>query len=185
MKAKFHFIILTLVCSFTSCSTTVAPEINKSFIEDINLSRLVGKYQNLGVGGKESEPHYLSSVILPKSKTPDKLIEIIEVKKISENILLIEAKTKERTLEHQEFVEGKDFEIKNGRIWLGRKADWSFAHPAGNPLIGHASNEVSLGIDESGNGKFQSAGHIIGTLFVIIPVVLFDKEEISFKKIEP
>lgn len=169
----------------SACNTLKTPDKNLPFAKEVNLISLEGKYQNRAEGAVGSQAVYLSNLIFPNSNIKHDSIDIIEVKKIANDALLVGACKSSQLITSKDFKEARDFKIENGRIWLIRKSEFSFASPAGNPFIGYLSNKQSIGIDEAGNGKIEKSTFLIGTAFVIIPIAGNDKEELRFNRLSP
>lgn len=182
---KFERLILfALALSLlNSCSTLKEPDKNLPFAKEVGLTRLEGKYRNKADGSVKSEAVYLSKLIFPNTDIKHDLINVVEVKKLSEDTLLAGACQSNKLVTSRKYKEGKDFKIEKGRIWLVKKSDFSYASPAGNPFIGYFSENQSIGIDEAGNGKLEQNVLVIGTAFVIIPVAGNDKEELRFNRV--
>lgn len=179
-----HVLFYSLAFVFLiSCSTLKEPDKNLPFKREISLSKLEGKYQNRADGSAKSSAAYLSKLIFPEISIEHELINIVEVKRISEHALLTGACQSNKLITSRIYKEGQDFKIEKGRIWLVKQSDFSFTSPAGNPFIGYFSENQSIGIDEAGNGKLEQNTLMIGTAFVILPVVGNDKEELRYNRV--
>lgn len=170
---------------FSSCSHHKSvPKNNLPFSSKLQLSQLVGKYQNNSDAPEKEFPVTLSNILFPNSKF-SQFVDYIEVKKISEKTLKVLAVSKDQVLESREFKLEKDFTIKDGRVMLKKESELSLLYPAGNPVLGYGQSRKSIGIDIAGNGKLQTNTFGLGTAFVVIPFAISTQSEVRFNRISP
>jgi len=176
--------LLTLVVLQSGC-INFGPKDNVDFGQIESITDLEGVYQNAGEEDNKyadpARPTYLSSIIWPKAKDFNhKAVETIAVRAVGHDTLVVKAIGNGKTIKEGTFVEGKDFILRSGRIQL----EWHLlpGHGAGNPLIGIYYEDIDLGLDQRGHGKFRVSGALAGLIYVI-PMVLGGYDDVRFVKI--
>ena len=165
-----------LYCFVCGCVTSAPPE-NLSFAEIEQLHEVEGVYSNRG----EPPPLYLSEVIWPGGlDAPDRQVRHIEVRAVDANTLQVSAIGHDNSIIQRDlFVEGKEFELDHGVIRLK-------ARPIGGvsaDALGIGYEEIALGIDEAGHGKYRLKGMAAGAAFLVLPVVAGVSEEVRFQRL--
>ncbi|QFI37453.1 hypothetical protein FR932_06205 [Moritella marina ATCC 15381] len=176
--------IVILVFVLSGCVMSSAPENNADFSDKTKLESFVGCYANVGESGFEGPQRLLSEAIWPKSTIEHNKIEFVEVDLASETSVLVAAKSKlNESVYKSKFVEGQDFEIKNGQVTLNSEFSGSLAGESGNPFIGVAGGSIMIGLDENGHGKMSESATFVGTAFIFIPVAGHSTDSIRFLKL--
>ena len=181
MRSHLEFgkpLILACLLSYTVCGcVTSAPPENLSFAEIEQLHEVEGIYSNRG----EPPPLFLSEVIWPGGlDAPDRQVRHIEVRAVDAKTLQVSAIGRDSSVIQRDlFIEGKDFELHHGVIRLK-------ARPIGEvsgDAVGIGYEEISLGIDEAGHGKYRFKGMAAGAAFLVLPVVAGVSEEVRFQRL--
>jgi hypothetical protein len=159
---------------------------NNSAFGSIETTRdLEGVYQNIGEGKPENRPIYLSTLIWPKDKEINhNKIETIEVRVVSDNTIIIRALGRPDVgiIKEEKFIEGKDFEIHFGRIRLRQSVGFS-GSKLGDPIVGPTYEDVELGLDIEGQGKYKDNYSVVGLVYLVLPVAMSESNEVRFVRI--
>jgi hypothetical protein len=178
------FLLPLLFLSLVGCMMTSRPPDNTNFVHIKTIKELEGIYQNLGVREAGAPPIYLSSIIWPKDSVMNHAaILAVDVKVTGDRTLLIKAVKGNEVVKEDTFIERKDFEISSGRISLTQKAGIA-GFKSGEPLIGPYYEQVELGLDQRGNGKYRSKGGVVGLVYSFLPIAMSSSEEVRFVKIK-
>lgn len=180
---RLHIAILLIFALLSACVTT-APLNNSPFSAIDNIGQLEGAYKNKGDGGPtEKVSLYLSRVLWPDEKTLNhESIDIIEVKKQTEDTLIVNALQGSATVKTAKFTYGKDFKIEEGIIVL--KSEVNIAgFKAGEPLVGFYAGGTQIGLDEKGHGKFHSSGTAAGLAYMFLPIAVSGSQDVRFYRI--
>lgn len=175
----FLFPLLLIGCIFTS-----RPPNNAGFGDSINLHDLEGIYQNLGERKPGASPFYLSAIIWPKAEDIlHEAVETVEIKVSEGNKLIVKAHRNNGVEKEDTFVEGKDFKFRSGRILLQRGFKIA-GFEDGVPALGPYYERIELGIDKTGQGKYEHRVFFAGLAFLVMPVALGESEDVRFIKID-
>jgi len=176
-----------IVCATTiflsGCFTSGPPD-NLGFSEIVQLNDLDGVYENLGEGG--SFELRLSQLVWPDVEDLEHTqINRIEVRAIDKNTLSVTATDKIAVIvKDEDFVAGKDFKIKDGVIQLSRRVvippldSESMTH-----FLGIGYEDVDIGLDEAGHGKYRSKGVTGGLLFMWFPIAAGGSNDVRFRRL--
>lgn len=170
------FIILLLFLTLWGCSRHIAPENNKDFQRSTELSHIAGTYKNFG------DPTGSLSNILWGDEVPHGGIELIQVSVYGKHVV-VNAIKNECVFYSQEYIEGKDFKIKQGKITLNKDVA-ILSRGAGDPLAGPSIHTIELGLDTEGHGKYQSREYLAGLIFMMVPVAGSDTTDIRFTRVK-
>jgi hypothetical protein len=167
----------------SGCFTT-GPADNLGFADIEQLSDLDGVYQNMG------EPVSMG-ILLSHLIWPDveglyhTRIDRIEVRAVDADTLEVTGQdSSERVVQRGIFVEGKDFKISGGTIQLSRKIQAPPDAESATHFLGVAYEDVDLGLDEAGHGKYRSGGVAGGLVLMFIPIVVGGSDEVRFNRID-
>lgn len=171
-------LIVLLLFSLTLCGCThhIAPENNKGFQRTTELNHIAGTYKNFG------DPKGSLSNILWGDEVSHGDIDLIQVS-VSGKHVVVNAIKNGCVFYVKEYVEGRDFVIKGGRITLNRDIAILSRGP-GDPLAGPSIYTIELGLDTEGHGKYQSREYLAGLMFMMIPVAGSDTTDIRFSRVE-
>lgn len=173
-------VLLTLILS--SCVLNSAPKDNVAFGDVSSLQQLQGNYQNAGIGGGAAVT-YLSAIIWPDPKLDHKGIDRVLVTARNTNTLLVQAYSANSVVKEGVFVEGKDFHLANGRLHLKRDVS-ILGFRAGEPILGAGYENVEIGLDGSGQGKYQQDFAVAGLVFALFPAAFVGSSEVRFVKLQ-
>lgn len=163
---------------------STGPANNISFSNMKQITELEGIYKNLGEGGSDLPPFYLSTVVWPTAKDiKHESIDKIVVSTMDDKVIIVKAFSGEDLIKEENFEGEKDFKLKNGKIHLKQKVSISLAYPSGNPFIGTAYEETVIGIDTQGQGKLRQKAAFAGTVFLFIPLAGGVTDDVRFVKI--
>jgi hypothetical protein len=185
---KLKILIAALILSILSGCVMdhTQPKVNLDFSSTKNQNQFNGLYRNFGEPGG-----YLSSIIwknkiLKSNKSDNEIahkdIQFIEILN-NDTQFTVNAISNDCITYSQQYQAGQDFKISKGKIVLNRKLDL-LTRGSGDILVGPSYEQIEIGIDESGNGKFKDAAYFAGLGFLIIPIAGFDIREIKFEKID-
>jgi len=165
-------ILIVIVCvALQGCVITGDADQGAEFAQLDDLRSVAGCYQNRGEQPSNTQDRYLSQVFWPGPPELDhKLIDYIEVSVTPTQVVVARALSGSNLVRKGEFHEGQHFEFRSGTITVKNKLFGSMAYPADNPFIGAGRTFVTLGIDESGQGRLTEKDTFAGTAFLIIPV---------------
>lgn len=76
------------------------------------------------------------------------------------------------------FVEGEDFELNAGSIFLGSNFEG-----ANDIAVGASYSRSVIGLDMEGNGKYRSSGAAAGVALLVIPIAVIGRSDIRFKRV--
>ena len=169
-------LVFMLAAMQTSCvSYHVAPK-TENFDNIHDLQQLEGVYQNRGQSNGQA--FYLSAILWRDLDTADNnAIEEIEVRSVGNKRLLVTARSGKSVIREKIFEEEIDFKIVDGRIRIQQKIGM-----ANEGFAGPTYKSAELGLDSSGNGKYNSTFAFTGLAF-LIPVAAYENEEVRFVKI--
>ncbi len=176
------FLILMLFVS--GCSYYTGPAEKVQTIENIRIEDLTGLYINAG-----DPSGYLSQFIwgedrlhanVIRSDIEHHQITMIQVLATGNNVD-IEAVYNGCVAHHNTYIQGKDFEINNGKILLHTE-NHLLSRGGDDPLLGPSSQKVFLMLDINGNGIYRDESFAAGLVYLIIPVAVSNLSEIRFKK---
>ena len=159
------------------------PTDNVPFANIQSVKSLEGTYKNVGDTG-ESGPRNirLSALIWPAKDVPHEQISEVEIVAIDQASVRVSGLAEGRVLKQSTFVQGKDFHIHNGRITLRRRASMA-GFKSGEPMLGPYYETAELGLDQRGNGRYESNFATAGLVFMFLPMALGAKEEVRFARI--
>lgn len=168
--------VCLLFCLVCGCVTSAPPD-NLSFAKIEQLHEIEGVYSNRG----EPPPLFLSELIWPGGLgAPGRQVRHIEVRAVDAKTLQVSAIGRDNSvIQRDVFVEGKDFELHHGVIRLK-------ARPIGEvsaDAVGIGYEEIVLGIDEAGHGKYRLKGMAAGAAFLVMPMVAGVSEEVRFQRL--
>lgn len=149
------------------------------------LTDFEGTYQNRGQPSRfhATRIQFLSAILWPDGNVKHAEIETIDVKAINADSLVVRALSERGVEKESTFVEGKDFALVDGQIHL--KDEVRMWRGPGDPLFGPTYEHVALGIDRQGQGKYRQDAAGAGLVFMILPIVVTDREDIRFLRVEP
>ncbi len=190
-KIKLFFLLILL----SGCVSSSVPPENAPFADSLKLSELVGRYANTGISNSSAPKYYLSKIIWPKENIDHTKINSIEVIQVDDKSLQVTAKSQSKSIKSETFVLGKNFDIKNGSIFLESSANTGIIGNEGPGAIGlglvRTSEQTVIGIDKQGHGKFlkkKNEAGIVNIGFVLVltfPVVTSDTVEVRFSRLQP
>lgn len=163
---------------------TSGPPGNLGFSDIEHLSDLDGVYGNLGEG--ESGELRLSNLVWPDAEGLDHpRIDRIEVRAIASDTLTVTATDKSNgVIKSANFVEGEDFKISDGVIQLSRRM---IAPPLDAEAITHflglGYEDVDIGLDQAGHGKYRSKGVAGGLVFMWFPIAAGGSDDVRFRRL--
>jgi hypothetical protein len=168
----------------SACSFSQAPAGNVDFARLTRLDDFNGRFLNHGEGAPGTNPVPLSSIIWPAGDSHLNHAEIvsIEVQAIGETALQVRAIGAHGPLREQVFVAGRDFNLVDGRIRIHRAFNL-LSGGAGDPLVGPRYEELEIGLDEAGHGKYKSSFTGAGLVFLMVPVAVSGTDEVRFPRI--
>ena len=178
----FNFLIISVVL-FSGCVMFTAPPDNKGFYDIASLYDLEGKYSNEGEassvhGGK---PH-LSRFIWGSDRSLDhERISTIEVKALNAKTLFVKAYIQNDICKSATFVEGVDFKFNNGKITLLREAG---IYKEGGVIVGPYYENIEIGIDKRGDGKYRQKYSVAGLAYLVLPVAAGGRDDFRFKRLD-
>jgi hypothetical protein len=171
------------VVLMTSCVMFTSPPDNKGFYEITSLYDLEGKYSN---EGEASNLHggnpYLSQFIWNSDITLNHdQIDTIEVKALNVKTILVNAYIKNDIRKSATFVEGTDFELNNGKLTLTREAG---VYQEGSIIVGPYYENIEIGIDKRGDGKYRQKYLVAGLAYLVLPVAVGGRDDFRFKRLD-
>jgi len=177
-----RFICFAALALLSGCFTT-GPTDNLGFADIEQLSDLDGVYQNRGE--PESAQLWLSQIVWPDV---DGLfhggIDRIEVRVADAQSLEVTAMDASSTVVRRDiFVEGVDFKLSSGVLQLGHNVHAPPNVEAAFHYAGLAYEDVNLGLDKAGHGKYQSKGVTAGVALMFIPIAAGGSDEVRFRRI--
>ncbi|WP_202346762.1 hypothetical protein [Marinobacter sp. MC3] len=161
-------IAMFLFCA--GCASTEVAEEDTGFAESPSLEAFIGCYRNCSDPSDGSAPVCLTSIIWPDVFTAETRPQAVYIQQGDGKSLVASAISNGTVLKQSQFREGKDFELKAGRIELKRDYIASGAREPGNPFIGVVTSKTLLGLDDSGQGRISQSTAFAGTGFLVIPV---------------
>lgn len=188
MQFCFHFLgrvrSIWVVATMLGGCFTSAPPGNLDFAEIGQLSDLDGVYRNLGEA--PSLQLRLSELVWPDAEDLDHAaIERIDVRAVDAETLAVTATDKGgAVIRRENFVEGEDFKIRDGAIQLRKRMVGTPADAeAAAHFLGMGYEDVDLGLDQAGHGKYRSKGMVAGTVFIFIPIAAGGSDEVRFRRL--
>ncbi len=181
MRTLLAMIMLTLVAGCIFGRSDYA-----DFDAARRLTDFEGTYQNRGQPSRfhATRVQFLSAILWPKDNVEHAQVETIEVRAINADSLVVRALSERGVEKESTFVEGKDFTLVDGQIRLKDEVRVAGTR-AGDPFVGPIYEHVALGIDRQGQGKYRQDGAGAGLVFMLLPFVYTDREDIRFLRIEP
>ena len=166
------------------CAFHEGPKDNHEFIKITSPHQLDGVFKNEGDPNGQLSRIIWSGDTLGVNENGNEIlhheIDLISVSSI-EKSLIVKAIIESCVVAEKEYVLGKDFEIKNGKIsWI--KDVSLLTRGPGDPLVGPGYSWEDIGIDTEGNGKFRTGEYYAGLVYLIFPVALSGKTDIRFEK---
>ncbi len=186
MKQINNFLFLLWITSiFSGCVGWIdsKPENNVDFAMIEQLSDLDGTYQSQGEVESGEAFSSLSWLIWPDKELDHKAILNIEVKAINDTTIQVKGMGAEGVVKESILVQGKDFKLKSGRIQIRRGAQVS-GFKRGEAFIGPVYENIELGLDQRGDGKYKSGNFAAGLVFSVVPFAFGGSEEIRFKRVK-
>lgn len=148
-----------------------------------SLQDIEGVYQNRGEREQGTAPIYLSAIIWPnRTEINHSAVTAVEVTVTVSNTITVRALREDGIEKEDTFVEGKDFELRSGRVRLKRKAGITGLR-TGEPLVGSYLESVELGLDTEGHGKYKQQISAAGLAYLVIPVAVTGSDEVKFVRI--
>jgi hypothetical protein len=175
---------LCIVTLLGGC-VNLRPPGNSDFTDIRSLRDLDGKYQNQGerAGKANLRPAYLSAVVWSgANEMTHAKIDTIEVKMLNDTTVVVRALKSGHVEKESLFVEGQDFEFKSGRIRLKRR-QWIMGFERGDVVVGPAYENVELGLDKKGAGKYRNEGGVAGLAFLFLPIAFGGREDVRFVRL--
>ncbi len=186
MKSFLMFCQIFCIAFMQIGCSIYGPENNADFNQINKIQDLEGVYRNLGEQDRRADSLvqvYLSSIIWSGTESLDhKAIDSVEVRALDDTTLVAKAHSGSAIIKSSLFVRGKDFEIHSGKIHIQRGMVPSVAYPPGNPVIGVIYQDINLGLDKDGHGKYRTETAIVGLVF-LIPMAVGGHEDIRFVRI--
>jgi hypothetical protein len=174
MKLRFMFAVLSIF--LYGCVFNSGPENNQDYDQVTKLSELAGIYKNKG------EPSlYLSGIIQMGGDVAPKEIEFVEVSS-TEDSLVAKAIRNGCSIHERRYILGRDFKISNGKIVLHRDFILLSAG-AGDVLVGPKYEQITLGIDAGGHGKFRQSGSAAGLVLLLFPFAATGARDVRFERV--
>ena len=183
MKPLLNLLLVIAIAS--GCVS--APPNNSGFSKLDTIYELQGSYKNKGERDNNGSPYpiYLSFVIWPNETTlKHEELETIEVVVVSKNSISVKALSKRGVEKEETFIEGKHFDITDGRISL-KRGFRIVGTKSGEPRVGPGYERVELGIDKKSQGKLRSDGAVVGLVYMFFPFAFAVREDVRFIRIEP
>ncbi|TAM45794.1 MAG: hypothetical protein EPN55_07235 [Gammaproteobacteria bacterium] len=179
MRTKTTQLLIGSMLIISGCISS-GPDNNAGFGHIEKIEDIEGIYKNSGEGRTSSHTIYLSRIIWPKEKGLEhKDIETIHVRKIDNHTLVVKAVVNTVVKKESTFVEGKDFEIGNGRIRLNLGGGIA-GLKAGEPLVGPYYESAELGLDSRGHGKYRKSFATAGLVYLFLPIAIGGNEDVRF-----
>jgi hypothetical protein len=181
---RFLLLLFYVVVSLSACGGGFyEPPNNVDFSRIEKLSELDGVYRNLGEGAEGRKAVFLSALIWSKAEGIEhSSISSVEVKAIKKDTVLIKAYGKEGIVKEDTFVEGKDFNIKSGRVYL--KQYFRIPTGAGVPFLGVDYESVEIGLDRRGSGKYSTTSGAAGLIYLVVPFAVHIRDEVRFVRVQ-
>lgn len=178
----FIILILSEVLFFGCVMFTVPPD-NKGFYDIASLYDLEGQYSNEGEAGSGilGNP-LLSRLIWGSNSTLDHdQISTIEVNTLNAKTLLVNAYIQNDICKSATFVKGVDFKFDIGKITLVREAG---GYKEGGVIVGPYYENIEIGIDKRGNGKYRLKYSVAGLAYLVVPVAAGGRDDFRFKRLD-
>ena len=139
--------LLLLSLSIVACGgVTGAPE-HPRFASASGLGDFEGAFENLGEGSRGGSPDYLSRTLWPDDGALDhEWVLSIEIVSGGPGALSFRAKGTEGVVKEETFVEGRNLELRDGRIVLGKGA----MLPLYPPVVGVGYERIELRLGAGG-----------------------------------
>jgi len=178
-------VLILLVATLANACFTSGPRNNSRFAGIEKIEDLEGVYKNEGESGyRGPSSFYLSKVIWPEDKELDhKTVETIEVRKAGEKQLVVKALSKDGVKKESTFVEGKDFQISDGRIRLETRVGFS-GNKRGEVIVGPYTELRELGLDTAGHGKLRQSFSVVGMVFLFMPFAGGGHDDVRFVRVK-
>jgi hypothetical protein len=178
-------IAISLLALVALCGcTTLRPHDDVGFGEMDSVRELEGTYANRGEIDAQVPTLLLSSIIWPRDTDMDHTsIEAVNIRALDDVTLVVRALSDTVTVREEQFVSGRDFEFKSGRLTLdvGPKM---VGDKAGEAIFGVRSLDIEVGLDERGDGKLRSKSAFIGLAYMVIPIAGGETRHIRFTRID-
>ena len=182
MRVKILCLITVLIV--TACVTKRGPINNSDFESTLTLTNLQGTYRNKGDTGSTGYNIYLSKIIWPSDdELNHERVDLIKIKPINDSTLVATALGEGITLKEGQFLLGKDFSFKNGRITINREGGVA-GFKTGEPILGLYHGAITLGLDKEGQGKFRSSSGAVGMAYLVVPLAMKAQQDVRFERIE-
>ena len=155
---------------------------NAPFADIKSIAELEGVYRNLGEQKQGSTPIYLSGLIWPERKDHAS-VSTIEVNALDGKTLLVRAHGSAGVLKEEQFVEGRDFELRSGRILLKKQVGFIGLIESEAHMAGPTYEQEEIGLDGRGHGKLTRRQAIVG-LVMMIPMAMGVREDVRFVRVD-
>jgi hypothetical protein len=157
------------------------PNDNINFDSNQDINKLAGIYSNKGEGSDLTGVPYLSEIIWNNNEQIDHdQISTIEVKVIDSQKVLVNAYKGNIIFKTETFIKGKDFELKDGKLRITREAGM---YKNGSIIVGPYYENIELGIDKRGDGKYRQSYTVGGLAFLVIPVAAGGRDDFRYKRL--
>lgn len=184
LRGKKYLWVLVFCLHVSGCSYHSAPPDNVDFLPVENLIEFEGVYLNLGEGGSQGKPVYLSSLIWNSRDLDHSTFTAVEVQVADTDTLAVRALRDDQIVKEETFVREKDFRIHQGKIQLHRR--WALFNYGGDDvLVGPRYEIYELGLDENRDVKYRSRSAGAGLIFLLFPVAISDTHEVRFLRLTP
>lgn len=184
LRGKKYLWVLVFCLQVSGCSYHSAPPDNVAFLPVENLLEFAGIYRNLGEGGPQGKPVYLSSLIWNSRDLDHSTFTAVEVQVADANTLVVRALSEDKIAREETFVREKDFRIEQGRIQLLWR--WALFNYGGDDVLVGPRYELSeLGLDVNRDVKYSSRAAGAGLIFLLFPVAISDTQEVRFLRLTP
>ena len=183
MKAITFCMVCSLSLLVSGCFVSTKPPGDTGFARVATLEAFDGCYANVGAGGKDSGPQFLSAIIWPNTGADHKSIEYVKVIAEQGNSMHVSAIGASHVILEGRYVEGTDFTFADGQIKLKSYVKGSAGTEPGNPFIGVGTGSTTLGLDESGNGRSVTSGSFGGVVFLVLPAAGHVSDAARFEKL--
>ncbi len=177
-----NVIVILFVYVLTACASS-GPNNAEEFGHIRSVEDLQGAYRNKGDSGKSGPIIYLSKIIWPADKSlKHEDIDTIKIRKLDDRKVEVKALQKGVIERNGVFEAGKDFIIDNGRITINREGGVA-GLKSGEPMLGLYYENITLGLDEEGHGKYRSTGTAAGMVFMVVPMAISAQDNIRFERV--
>jgi hypothetical protein len=176
---------LAIAAIAAGCIYSASPPERAEFAEVTTLEAVTGRYRNRGAGGPGAPRVFLSALIWPNQTGLDHdAIDIVEVVADGASALVVRAHGPQgAVVKESRFIAGEDFRLERGRIQIRREAA-AMSQAVDDPLVGPRVETTELGIDIGGHGRYRRSFRGAGLVYLMVPVVVSNTEEVRFERVE-